>query len=145
MATIPTLPRPAATQLLVIRTALLGGLLLFGAITWYMAGRGSTPMATPEQTRLYGFIFVALAASAVVGMIVMRTRLEKAADAKQLMSLYIIGYALAEGAALFGGVVWFIGGPREWYIAGLIVVVAGYQILPVRRESAAQSTSARGR
>jgi hypothetical protein len=142
---IPALPRAEATQILVIRTALLAGLLVFGAVTWFLTRQGNTAAASAEQAQLYGYVFAGLAAAAIGGMIVMRTRLEKATSTAQLMTLYITGYAMAEGAALFGAVVWFLGGAREWYIAGLILLVSGFQILPVRRADEPARSSSRRR
>jgi hypothetical protein len=130
---IPTLPRGQATQLLIIRTALLLGLLLFGASTWYAHRRGTLNLLTPDKAQLFGYIFTALAGTTLAALFFLRARLGTAGDTKQLMSMYIIGYAFTEGTALFGGVVWFLGGSSNWFIAGLVLMIVSFQVLPVRR------------
>ena len=133
---LPRLPQGAAIQLIIIRTALLLGLLLFGVSTWYTMRNGSTPMLSPETARTFGYVFIGLAATALAGMLFLRSRIEGLTNPKAIVTHYMIGYALAEGAGLFGGVVWFMGGSRDWYIAGLVLMVVAFQVLPVRREDA---------
>lgn len=113
---------------------MLAGLLLFGAVTWFVARQGNTAALAPERARLYLYIFIALAASALAGMIAIRSRLASAGSPGQAVTLYLVGYAFAEGAALFGGVAWFLGASIQLYVAGLLVVAAGFQILPVRAD-----------
>lgn len=127
------LPSGTATKLLLIRTAMLLGVLLFGAVTWYLQRQGSLETIEAGQTRLLTYVFMALVATALATLFALRARLASARDAARQFTLYIAGYAVAEGAALFGGVIWFIGGAREWYIAGLVLMVVAFQILPVRR------------
>lgn len=130
---IPTLPRIEGVRIVLIRSALLFGLLLFGGATWFQH-RGGHPVPIPaEQAQTYGYIFAGLAILAVAMMFVLRKRLEAATEVKQQVSLYLIGYAIAEGAALFGGATWFIGGDSNTYMGGLILMVAAFQILPVKK------------
>jgi hypothetical protein len=132
---IAPLPRPVATQLLLIRTALLAGLLLFGAATWYMQrGRAIVPLA-PERAQLFGYTFIALAIAALGGLFFVRSRLEKGVQATAAVQQYMTGYAMAEGTALFGGVTWYLGGSQNWYVAGVLLMVTAFQILPIKRES----------
>ena len=131
---IPSLPRAVRVQALIIRTAMLAGLLLFGAATWYTLRQGRVAILLPEKARTFGYVFAGLAATAVAGLAYLRLRLETATEPAQLLVFYIVGYALAEGAALFGGVVWFMGGSQAWYVAGLVLMVVSFEVLPVRRE-----------
>ena len=130
---IPSLPRSAAAQLLIIRTAMLLGLVLFGVSTFYIKGRGDATIMSDDRARLFGYIFIGLAFAALAGLIAIRSRLSATADAKRIVPMYLVGYALAEAAALFSAVTWYIGGAREWFIAGLVLMVAAFQILPIRR------------
>ena len=131
---IPSLPPAQALRLTVIRAALLLGLLLFGAATWFQQTHGSLPQLPSNATRLYGYVFAGLVPCAVAGMFLMRKRIEAASEIPQMIPLYIAGYAMAEGVALFGAVTWFLGGDRTWYIAGLVVMVVAFQILPINRQ-----------
>jgi hypothetical protein len=130
---IPLLAPPVAVRIIVIRTALLLGMLLFGGATWYTSRQGRVSLLSAERAQLMGWVFVALAACALGAMLFLRSRLEKIADVRQIFATYVVGYAFAEGAALFGGVVWFLGGAREWYVAGLVLMAVSFQILPVRK------------
>jgi hypothetical protein len=132
---IPMLPGPAATKLLLIRTALLAGLLVFGGVTWYMRRQPDALVLPPERARLYGYVFVAMAAAALTALFVLRRRLQAPGGLTEMAAVqtYIIGYAIAEGTALFGGVTWFLGGSQQWYVAGILLMVASFQVLPVRR------------
>ncbi len=133
---IPSLGRTARIQLLVIRTAMLFGLLLFGAATWYTKHRELVALLAPGTARTFGYIFAAIACAAVGGLLFLRARLETTTEPAQLVALYVVGYALAEGAAVFGGVVWFLGGAQAWYVAGLVLMVVAFQVLPVRGSGA---------
>lgn len=130
---IPTLPRADAVRLVLIRSALLLGLLLFGGATWFQHRNGHPVPVPAEQARMYGFVFIGLAVMAIAGLFVLRSRLERTADVKQRVTLYLAGYAIAEGAALFGGATWFLGGDSSTYIAGLILMVVAFQVLPIKR------------
>jgi hypothetical protein len=113
---------------------MLLGLVLFGVAT-IMVKRGDAPMAlTEERAQLFSYLFIGLAAAALAGMIFIRSRLAAATDVKRLFMLYVVGYAMAESAALFAGATWYIGGAREWFIAGLVLMVAAFQILPIKRD-----------
>jgi hypothetical protein len=120
-------------RLVLIRTAMLLGVLLFGAVTWYLEHDGRLGAIAPERASIFGYVFMALTGMALVALFTIRGQLKNADETRQ-MTLHIIGYAVAEGAALFGGVIWFIGGAREWYVAGVVLMVVAFQVLPVRRE-----------
>jgi hypothetical protein len=111
------------------------GLVLFGISTFYVKRSGTVTLLSEERAQLFAYIFIALAALAIGGMILIRSRITATDEVRRVMMHYIVGYALAEAAALFGAVTWYLGGAREWFIAGLVVMVAGFQILPVKREA----------
>jgi hypothetical protein len=113
---------------------MLLGLVLFGISTFYMQRRGKLEVMSVERAQLFTYIFVALVAAALGGLIFIRSRLA-AADIRRIFALYMVGYALAESAALFAGVAWFIGGARELFIAGLVLMIVAFQVLPIRRDS----------
>ena len=128
---IPALGRMPRLQLLIIRTAMLAGVLLFGAVTWYIKRQEHPAILTPEKAQVFGYIFAGLAFAAVAGVVFLRSRLETTSEPGQLLVYYVVGYALAEGAAVFGGVVWFLGGAQAWYVAGVVLMVVAFQALPV--------------
>ena len=114
---------------------MLLGLVLFGVSTMYVKGHGAPLVMSDERARVMSYMFIGIAAAALAGMMFLRSRLGMAQDVKQLFLIYMIGYALAEGAALFGAVTWYIGGSRDWFFAGLVVMVVAFQVLPVKRDA----------
>jgi hypothetical protein len=130
------LARENAARLLVIRTGLLLGVLVFGAVTWYLRRAGSLETIAANVTERLGYVFIAMAVGVIGALFALRMRVQSVTDARQQFALYIAGYAAAEGAALFGGVIWYLGGVREWYIAGLVLMVVAFQMLPIRRGDA---------
>lgn len=132
---IPTLPRPAALQLIIIRTAMMLGLVLFGVATMYIQRKGPTNAMSDDTMKMFSYIFIAMAVSGLGAMIFIRSRLGAIQDTRKQVSMYLVGYALAEATALFGAVTWYVGGAREWFIAGLVLMVVSFQVLPVKRSA----------
>lgn len=124
-----------ATRLRIIRGAMLFGVLAAGAAIWYMRRSGS--LTTMEDGTAEGleYAFIGLAIAAVALLLVLRTRLGAVQDPQKLIPLYMIGYAAAEAVALFGAVIWYAAGASEWYVAGIVLMAASFQILPVGRGS----------
>lgn len=131
---IPVFTKPDALRLTMIRSALLLGLLTFGGATWFQHRSGHPAPIPAAQARTFSYVFVGLALTAIAGLVVLRKRLDTTADVKRQITLYMAGYGIAEGAALFGGATWFVGGDQNLYIAGLILMVAAFQILPIKRQ-----------
>jgi hypothetical protein len=132
---IPTLPRADALRLTLIRSAMLLGLLTFGGATWFQHRNGHPTPIPAEQARTFSYVFAGLALMAVAALFMLRKRLERAIEMKQQLTLYIAGYGIAEGAALFGGATWFVGGDGNLFVAGLILMVVAFQILPIKRQT----------
>ncbi|HSJ64418.1 MAG TPA: hypothetical protein VK922_11050 [Gemmatimonadaceae bacterium] len=123
---------PPTSTLAVIRIALLVGVLMFGAVT-YMVQRGDTWQAAGPD--LLDTLRVALLATwvvAVVLLLVLRARLTRLTEVAG-RSVLIIAWAVGEGAALFGGVYYFLSGNPEWFIIGLFVMLASFILFPIRR------------
>lgn len=129
------LAREKAPSVLLIRTALLFGVLLFGAVTWYVRRGGSPDTLAPDATTRLGYVFMGLAAAVVGLLFVLRQRVASEKNPQKQVPMYLAGYASAEGAALFGGAIWYLGGVYEWYIAGLVLMVVSFQLLPIARRA----------
>lgn len=130
---IPPLPRANATNLLLIRLCLLAGLLVMGAAIWFIRRNPDALILEPDRARSFGWAFIALAVVALAGMFVMRKRLERGGDPQAMLQTYMVGYAMAEGAALFAAVTWYMGGNPNWYVAGVLLMASAFQILPINR------------
>lgn len=106
----------------VIRSALLGGVLLFGGVIWYLHSSGSAPANTSFPGAHWIFLVVCLMAAG--GVLFVRGAQARAETFASRASLAIVGWALGEGAALFGGIHWLLTGRPTLYVAGLAVFVA---------------------
>lgn len=127
-------PRPAErtpAQLGIIRMALLGGVLLFGAVIWFLHRRpGYVPVGGMEQLRpIVPLIMLAF----IAGIVGIRFYLSRITDPAQLGTFQLVGWTLGEAAALFGGVYYYNTDDPRFFIIGLFVMVASFIVVPLRR------------
>jgi predicted MFS family arabinose efflux permease len=120
-------------SLRILRYAMLTGVLLFGAVAYYQSTHrppddGTTDLATLRWSG-YG-----LCAAVMVGLSVVRRARERA-DSAMRSTYALIGSALAEGAALMGGVYLFLGGGFEIWALGVILLLATFTLLPADPEA----------
>jgi cytochrome c oxidase assembly factor CtaG len=123
-------PPPLSPGMLrIVRYAMLVLLLVFGAFGYYQS---THRMPDPESmTNLPALQWVgyAMCAMAMVGIAVLRQVRERAEEDRR-PTLGLIGSALAEGAALFGGVYMVLGGGITVYAVALIIFLATWSLLP---------------
>ncbi len=116
------------TPLLIIRIAMLSGVLAFGAMTWFLQQRDGAPAAIPEasqQTLLW--MGRGLWALVIVGCVLVYQVMGRS-DTAKVRQLSIVAWAMGEALALFGGVVWFVSGSPSWYIPGLTFLVLTFVV-----------------
>ena len=129
--TNPRIPDRTAAQAGIIRMALLGGVLLFGGVVWFLHRQpGFIPDGSMAQMRpVVPFILLAF----IAAIVAVRFYLSRVTDEAQLRTFQLIGWALGEAAALFGGVYYFNTDDPRFYIMGLFVMLASFIIVPLRR------------
>jgi len=118
-------------QLAIIRMAFLGGVLLFGAVIWFLHRQpGYVPDHRMEQLRpVVPVIMLAL----IGGIIAVRIYLSRITDPQHIGTFQLIGWAIGEAAALFGGVYYFNTDDPRFYVMGLFVMLASFIVVPLRR------------
>ena len=127
-------PLSRAANLALIRIALLGGVLLFGGVSYYLHHAGSAPPAPgAEQARMLRWIGYAVWGGAIAAIFAVRALFARATDAGRRANLTIIGWALGESPALYGGVIYFLSGDWQLYIAGLVAMLTTFAIFPAPR------------
>ncbi len=115
----------------IIRLSLLAGVLLLGGIAWYLTASGQVAPALDDETAaLLRYVFLGLLATAAVGIALVRPRARQAETLQQRVRFSIIGYALAEAAALFGAVYLFLTGAATLYLLGLLLFLAAFLLFP---------------
>jgi hypothetical protein len=114
-----------------LRLGMAAGVLLFGAVAWFFHQQARwTPTSLPAAIR---FVQVALAVSAVFAAVTIRGRVAAEADPAKRSSLLLTGWAVGEGSALLGGVIFFLTPEWQWYALGLLAMLASFRLLPIPR------------
>lgn len=137
----PANPRPQPLQL--IRLFLMTGVLLFGAVVLFVHRQpnwkpGVLPIAVLYVLVAYSILAVSIAA-------VLKGRVGRERDPQRRASLLLVGWAVGEGAALIGVVIFYITGLAQWYGLGLLAMVSSFAMLsPGAASPAAGSLDAPG-
>ena len=128
-------PPTTSAQLAIIRIGLLMGVLVFGGVS-YVRNRNNPGASGPTDVHLMRNVGSVIIVAAIAGIIVIRTRLDRARDEASRISLAIAGWSFGEMAALFGAVYFFLVGDSRWFAVGLVVLLASFMLIPVRGERA---------
>lgn len=118
------------TPLPAIRMAMLGGVLLFGGVSWFLTH--TADWTAPEPGVAAQLTGIARIAWAVVGvaLTILFLRFRDSTNAARASSVAIIAWALGETLALLGGVVLFLTAAAGWYIAGVIALTLTFVAFP---------------
>ena len=128
-------PAPPRTHQLLIRFSLLMGVVLFGIVTWFLH---RDPAWTPAPDVFGGrvrLLTIGVWLVAISGILFARQRWARAADDATRHAFAVGGLALAEGAALFGGVVYFLSDDARLLVAGIFLMLGALVLFPVRATS----------
>lgn len=124
--------RPASPAALgVVRLGILGGVLAFGAVAWYITHQ---PGWSPRPVDRDPFFYAALAiwAVATAGLLLLRRRWQRETDPARRTPLLFVGWALGEVPAVWGGIFYLLTGEPQRYLTGLLFLVMAFLLLPVR-------------
>lgn len=124
-----------AARLSLVRMAMLGGVLMFGGISWYVHHAGGAPVAPPGEAQQDMLRWIGYAAwgVALTALGVLRTVFSRTTDPAKLATVAIIGWALGESVALYGAVILFLSGDGQMYITGLIAMLITFSLFPLPR------------
>ena len=129
----PSGDRRAILRVGLISFAILLGVLVFGAVAWWMRdGRSATPAPDPGFLERLGPFPAIVVAVALVAVIALRVVWGRTRDTVRRRKLAIVALAPGEGAALFGAVAYFLAGDSRWYLAGMFVLAAAVVLFPLR-------------
>ena len=118
------------TPLHAIRLAMMGGVLLFGGVSWFLT---QTPdWQAPDPGIAEHLSRVALFTWALVGsaLVLMFVKFRDTSNAAKASSVAILAWALGETVALLGGVVFFLTSSAGWYVAGVIALTLTFVAFP---------------
>lgn len=126
-------PAPTVKTFFLIRAAMVAGVVAFMAGLWVARGRGQAVTAPPASFATLTTVMytsVALAAAAVMAL---RLRLASSTPEKR-RALSVVGWAVGEFAALFGGVAFFLTGQWQLVLPGALVFAMALAAVPLPRD-----------
>ena len=126
-------PPSADATLALIRISLLLGVLLFGAVSWFVHRNPSWRPSDADALPVLRRVMLAVWVLAVAALLAVRPRLERLTGGARRSTL-VIAWAIGEGAALFGGVYFYLSGDALSFLGGLVVMMAALLLFPIRRE-----------
>jgi len=122
------------STLRVIRLALLGGVLLFGSVVWYLTARGTIdPLPAAGMTPLL-IAFTGVSLASLFGLAVLRSQQARAEDPLRRATLAIVGWAVGEAPALLGGVIYLLSASPIAYYTGVAILLASFAVIPIPEE-----------
>lgn len=121
-------PSPAALH--VIRLALLIGVVSFGAVAWFMHDSIASP-DNDELSSLLSIVFFVVVVGSAAAMLFVRQRWTNASGPRERATLGIVGWALAEGAALLGAVALLLTGSVLPFVIGVVFMLASFSLFPI--------------
>jgi hypothetical protein len=132
MSPSPSKARPDV-HLAVIRLAMLVGVLIFGGVIWFLRRQGGLAPLDADAAAGARLIAVVWLVGSIGGLVAMLALTSREVTEARRRTLSILAWALGEGAALAGGVVYLMAGDARWYIGGLFVLLASFVLFPARR------------
>jgi len=109
-----------ARTFFLIRAAMAAGVITFILVAWFVRGRGQPPVAPVGS--LATLTTAMYAAVGVAAAVVMALRLRiTSAEPAMARALSVVTWAVGEFAALFGGVLFFLGGEWRLVLPGALV------------------------
>lgn len=124
---------PGAT-LPLIRVALLAGVLVFGAVTWWLHRGARLEIAAAAELRPLrqaGAMVWLAAIVTEVALFVLRLRAHDR-DPARVQSQRIMAWSVGEAVALFGAVYYFRSADPQWFVYGLVFFLGVLVVFPAR-------------
>ena len=118
-----------------IRFAILGGVLLFGGASWLLHRNPDWVPTSDANLRALERFGIGFWALAIVGTGALYLKARGITNGAAFAKYSIIGWALAELVAIYGGVIYFLAGDPGWYLLGLAFLALALTIFPAPRRS----------
>lgn len=127
-------PKPPTTsQLAFIQLSLVMGPVLFFGVTYFVRHQpGFTPVSNPLPDGVQ-YLLPVVFVLALGGVFIVRNFRTSSSNDQQFATFSLIGWAVAEAAALLGCVYFFLNGDPKWAITGIFVQLFSVVLLPAKR------------
>ncbi|HET7230619.1 MAG TPA: hypothetical protein VFJ16_11490 [Longimicrobium sp.] len=127
--------RPLDANILrLVRYAMIMAMLVFVGVTYFVHSNAQPPVEPSQSLPTFRLIGFAMVAGAIVALAVLRG-VRQRAPVERRGTLGLIGSAIAEGAGMFGGVYYFLGGGLDVFAAAIVVFLASWAVLPADPEA----------
>lgn len=131
-----TRPQPSPNQLQTQTLGLIGmmlwfGVVAFGVVIWFLHRAGS--FAIRPQPMELRYASAAVSVLAVIVALVLRGGVRQMDDGPERNAKVLVLWAVGEGAALFGGVLYLLTNEPQWYGLGLLAMLTNFVLVPLRR------------
>lgn len=126
----PTPGAPTPTVLRIIRMALLGGVVMFGAVVTFLHSQ-QRPSA-PESARALQYVNIVFLVGAAAGVTFFQRKHAEERDPARRPTWNIIAWAMGEATAMFGAVHYLLVGHPLPYLVGLAMLIASFVLVPIR-------------
>ena len=120
---------PEGRALTMIRGALLGGVLLFGASTYVAHRNDWSPSPYPVALGYAPGLFLVIAIAITTFL---RVALGSNADAGRRGRLGIMAWVISEMPALWGAVYYWVSDDPRWLLAGLAMLIISFLLFPLK-------------
>ena len=127
----PTSGQITPSTLKVIRGSLLGGVLLFGGIVWYLHSTEGPVPVDADLARTLRLVFLVFAFTSLFLLLFLRSRRHRAGEFHAAAVAAIIAWAIGEAVALFGGVIYLLTADVTPYLGGVALMFIAFLVAPV--------------
>jgi hypothetical protein len=133
---VATRPQPSPSQaqtnaLGLIGIALWFGVIAFGVVVFFVHRAGTFPIRPQPMGLRYAS--AAMSVLAVTVALVLRGGVRQMEDGPDRNTRVLTLWAVGEGAALFGGVLYLLTNEPQWYGLGLLAMLTTFVLVPLRR------------
>jgi hypothetical protein len=135
---VATRPQPSPNQLQTNALVLIGmalwiGVIAFGVVVFFVHRAGTFPIR--PQPMAFRYACAAMSLLAVVAVLVLRGGVRQMQDSPERNTKVLTLWAIGEGPALFGGVLYLLTNEAQWYGLGLLSMLTAFVLVPLRRPS----------
>lgn len=118
------------TPLRAIRLAMMGGVLLFGGVSWFITRAPGWTAPDPGIAAELTWIARVVWALAGIALVVLFLKFRDSESVARASTVAIVSWSLGETLALLGGVVFFLTAAAGWYVAGVIALALTFVAFP---------------
>lgn len=122
--------RPGTARLAIIRVAIFAGVIAIGLVSFWQHRQAGWIHADATLLKPLKWIGMGTWVLVVVGLIGMRLRYAREAESASNARIQMLGWALGEMPAIFGGMYYFLTDDATIYLAGLGAMIVSFTLFP---------------